>query len=374
MCEPLQADRPPYGPRLLDRVRAAIRARHYSYRTEEAYTGWIRRYIFFHGKRHPAEMGKREIEQFLTALAVERKVSASTQSQALAALLFLYQKVLSADPGWMEDIIRAKRPQRLPVVLTLRETAALLSRIRGVPWIAAMLLYGGGLRLFECLALRVKDLDLDRNEIVVRQGKGGRDRVTTLPERVKPVLTDHLARVRLLHERDVCAGLGRVLLPDALSGKYPQADREWGWQWVFPAARICRDPRWGATPRRHHLHESAIQKAIRAAAREAGIAKPVGPHTLRHCFATHLLEAGHDIRTIQELLGHRDVKTTMIYTHVLNRGGRGVESPADRLARASLDTKPSRGGLSAADRRQEAQQLRESEELCDRESRDGRVR
>jgi len=320
----------PQKPKLLDQVRDAIRTRHYSYRTEEAYVGWIRRFILFHHKRHPAEMGKAEIEQFLTALAVKRHVAASTQNQALAALLFLYKDVLECDPGWLDDVVRAKRPHRLPTVLTQPETEALLRGLHGVSWIMAMLLYGSGLRLRECLRLRVKDVEFDRNEIVVREGKGKKDRVTMLPTAVKEPLAAHLARVRRLHERDLEAGLGRVQLPNALSRKYPNADREFGWQWVFPASRICTDPRFGA-PQRYHLHTSVPQRAIHAAARRAGLTKPVGPHTMRHSFATHLLEAGYDIRTVQELLGHRDVKTTMIYTHVLNRGGHGVQSPADRL-------------------------------------------
>ncbi len=313
-------------PRLLDQVRDAIRTRHYSYRTEQAYIGWIKRFVFFHHKRHPAEMGKAEIGQFLTALAVKRQVSASTQNQALAALLFLYKDVFGRDPGWLDDVVRAKRPQRLPVVLTRTEVGALLAALKGVAWIMAALLYGSGLRLSECLRLRVKDIDFERNEIVVRQGKGAKDRVTMLPATLKGPLAAHVERVRCLHERDLRAGFGRVQLPDALARKYPNANRDWAWQWVFPASKICRDPRFGA-PQRYHLHESVLQKAIHAAARAAGVTRPVGPHTLRHCFATHLLAAGYDIRTVQELLGHRDVKTTMIYTHVLNRGGRGVGEP-----------------------------------------------
>jgi integron integrase len=311
-------------------VRDAIRARHYSYRTEEAYAGWIRRFILFHGKRHPAEMGKPEIERFLTALAVDRKVAASTQNQALASILFLYKDVLGRETGWLEDVVRAKRPERLPVVLTRPEVESLLAALDGVSWIMAMLLYGSGLRLMECLRLRLKDVEFGRREILVRQGKGGKDRVTMLPSAVVPKLTTYLRRVRDLHSSDLAMGFGRVALPDALGCKYPNADREWGWQWVFPASTISADPRTGER-RRHHLHESVPQRAIREARRRAGIGKPVGPHTLRHCFATHLLEAGYDIRTVQELLGHRDVKTTMIYTHVLNRGGRGVQSPADHL-------------------------------------------
>jgi integron integrase len=317
-------------PKLLDQVRDAIRTRHYSYRTEEAYVGWIRRFILFHGKRHPAEMGKQEIEQFLTALAVKRRVASSTQNQALAAILFLYKEVLGQDPGWLDDVVRAKRPQRLPVVLPRQEVEALLAALDGLSWVMAMLLYGSGLRLMECLRLRVKDIDFTRNEILVREGKGDKDRVTMLPVAVKEAFLKHLDRVRQLHERDLKAGLGHVQLPDALARKYPNANREWGWQWVFPAARICTDPRFGP-PQRFHLHESVPQRAIHEAARKVGIAKPVGPHTLRHSFATDLLVAGYDIRTVQELLGHRDVKTTMIYTHVLNRGGHGVQSPADRL-------------------------------------------
>ena len=317
-------------PKLLDQVRDAIRTRHYSYRTEEAYVGWIKRFILFHQKRHPAQMGKPELEQFLTALAVQRHVAASTQNQALAALLFLYKDVLGCDPGWLDDLVRAKRPQRLPTVLTRSEVEVLLRALHGVNWLMAMLLYGAGLRLRECLRLRIKDIDFSRNEIVVREGKGNKDRVTMLPGAVKAPLLAHLDRVRRLHAADLAAGLGRVQLPDALSRKYPNADREFGWQWVFPASHICTDPRFGP-PQRYHLHESVPQRAIHAAARRAGVSKPVSPHSLRHSFATHLLEAGYDIRTVQELLGHRDVKTTMIYTHVLNRGGRGVQSPADRL-------------------------------------------
>ncbi|MBX3027171.1 integron integrase [bacterium] len=311
-------------------MRDAVRVRHYSYRTEQAYVAWIRRFILFHGTRHPAEMGEGEIRRFLTALAVERQVSASTQNQALAALLFLYREVLGRDPGWIDEVVRAKRPQRLPVVLTRAEVARLLAALDGTMWIAAMILYGGGLRVIEALRLRVHDLDFERGEILVRHGKGGRDRVTVLPAALAGPMATHLDAVRRRHAADLAAGYGEARLPNALGRKYPGAGREWGWQWVFPAARICTDPRFGP-PTRHHLHETAIQKAIHAAARRAGLAQAVGPHTLRHCFATHLLEDGYDIRTVQELLGHRDVKTTMIYTHVLNRGGRGVSSPADRL-------------------------------------------
>ena len=330
MTTPLPSAPPPPR-RLLDQVRDAVRVRHYSYRTEQAYVGWIRRFVIFHGKRHPAEMGAPEVGGFLSALATECGVSASTQNQALAALLFLYREVLGIEVGWLDDLVRAKRPQRLPVVLGRAEVEALLAQLAGVPWVMAMLLYGSGLRLMECHRLRVKDLDLTRREVLVREAKGGRDRVTMLAARVVDRLRAHLLAVAARHARDLAAGHGRVLLPGVLARKYPTADREWGWQWVFPASRLSLDPRSGAW-RRHHLHESVLQRAIHGAARAARLARPVGPHTLRHCFATHLLEAGYDIRTVQELLGHRDVSTTMIYTHVLNRGGRAVESPADRLA------------------------------------------
>jgi len=317
-------------PRLLEQVRDAIRARHYSYRTEQAYVAWIRRFILFHRKRHPAEMGKAEIERFLTSLAVDRKVAASTQNQALAALLFLYKVVLEREPLWLEEVVRAKRPVRLPVVLTRHEVQELLAVLDGVPWILGLLLYGSGLRVMECLRLRVKDIDFTRHEVLVREGKGNKDRVTMLPSAVVPKLSAHLESVRQLHASDLAKGFGRVALPQALARKYPNAASEWGWQWIFPASTISTDPRSGER-RRHHLHVSVPQRAIREARRRAGITKPAGPHTLRHCFATHLLEDGYDIRTVQELLGHQDVKTTMIYTHVLNRGGRGVQSPADHL-------------------------------------------
>jgi integron integrase len=317
-------------PKLLDQVREAIRTRHYSLRTEEAYVGWIKRFIFFHGKRHPLEMGQQEITQFLSALAVKEHMSASTQNQALCALLLLYREVLAQDLGWLEDIVRAKRPRRLPVVLTRPEVKMLLGAIQGVNWIMASLLYGAGLRLLECLRLRVKDIDFSSNQIVVREGKGKKDRVTMLPAIVSTPLVSHLERVRTLHQQDLERGFGRVFLPDALRRKYPTAAQEWGWQWAFPASRVSVDPRSGAR-RRHHVDESVLQRAIKEAARRVGLVKPVSCHTLRHAFATHLLEDGYDIRTIQELLGHRDVSTTMIYTHVLNRGGKGVYSPIDRF-------------------------------------------
>jgi len=318
----------PAGMRLLDQVRAAIRLRHYSRRTEKAYAGWIRRFILFHEKRHPAEMGKAEVTRFLSHLAVGARVSASTQNQALSALLFLYGQVLNQDLGWLDEIVRAKRPARLPVVLSREEVGALLRSLRGVEALMAALLYGAGLRLLECCRLRVKDVEFSRGEILVRDGKGSRDRVTLLPAAVATPLVAHLGRVQVQHERDLREGLGCVELPLALERKYPRAAFEWGWQWVFPATRHYTDPVSGRR-RRHHLHESVLQKAVREAALRARIVRPASCHALRHSFATHLLENGYDIRTIQELLGHKHVNTTMIYTHVLNRGGRGVRSPLD---------------------------------------------
>jgi integron integrase len=312
---------------LLDQVRDAVRVRHYSIRTEEAYIDWIRRFILFHGKRHPREMGAAEINQFLTHLAVAGHVSASTQNQAFSALLFLYQKVLEVDPGQITGVIRAKRPRRLPVVLNRPEVRAVLAALQGVPHLASVLLYGAGLRLLDGLRLRVHDLDFIRHEILVRDGKGQKDRVTLLPRAAVPLLQTHLEQVRTLYDRDVAERYG-VYLPDALERKYPRASRQWGWYWVFPAARRGPDPRDGRV-KRHHLHPSVLQRAVSAAAAQAGVTRPVSPHTFRHAFATHLLEDGYDIRTVQELLGHESVETTMVYTHVLNRGGRGVRSPLD---------------------------------------------
>jgi integron integrase len=316
-------------PRLLDRLRIAVRARHYSLRTEEAYVGWVRRFVLFHGRRHPAEMGEEEINAFLSDLAVRGQVSASTQNQALSALLFLYRAVLHKPVEEMSDLVRAKRPRRLPVVLSRAQVRSVLGRIEGTPRLVATLLYGTGMRLLEGLRLRVQDVDFALNQILVRDGKGQRDRRTMLPIGIKNTLAGHLSHVRALHDNDLKEGGGAVYLPDALGRKYPWAERAWGWQYVFPARSRSRDPRSGAL-RRHHLEESAVQRAVARAAREAGFSKPVSCHTFRHSFATHLLEQGYDIRTIQELLGHKDVATTMIYTHVLNQaGGRGVRSPLD---------------------------------------------
>jgi integron integrase len=317
-------------PRLLEQMRVVIRARHYSIRTEETYLSWVKRFILFHGKRHPRDMGAQEVQQFLSHLAVEGHVAASTQSQALSAILFLYQQVLKHDIGWLHDVVRAKQPQRLPVVLTRDEVAAVLRHLSGTPWIMATLLYGAGLRLMECIRLRMKDIDFAYNQIVVRDGKGQKDRVTMLPQHVKAALQQHLLDVQHLHTQDLDTDGGGVYLPYALERKYPNANHEWVWQYVFPAAQMSRDPRTGIV-RRHHIHKLVLQRAVYAAVRKASISKPASCHSFRHAFATHLLEAGYDIRTVQELLGHRDVSTTMIYTHVLNRGGRGVKSPADLL-------------------------------------------
>jgi integron integrase len=312
-------------PRLLEQVREAIRRRYFSRRTEQAYVHWIKRFIYFTGKRHPATVGESEVTAFLNHLAAERHVAASTQNQALSSLLFLYKEVLGQQLGWLDGL---QRPTRLPTVLTRPEVERVLAQLVGTRWLLASLLYGSGLRVIECLRLRVKDVDLSYRQILVRDGKGEKDRVTMLPETLLEPLRAHLERVRPLHARDLREGYGEVHLPYALARKYPRAGREWCWQYVFPSKNRSTDPDDGVV-RRHHLNESVLQRAVKEGARAAGIAKHVNCHTLRHSFATHPLEGGYDIRTVQELLGHSDVSTTMIYTHVLNKGGRGVKSPLD---------------------------------------------
>jgi len=320
----------PQAPRLLDQLRGCLRVRNYSLRTEDAYVDWVRRFILFHGKRHPRELGAGEVRAFLTHLAVDRRVAPSTQNQAKAALLFLYRHLLNVELPWLTEVVQAKGAPRLPVVLTVGEVRTLLDQMDGVMALVARLLYGTGMRLMEGLRLRVKDIDFDGQAILVRDGKGGKDRITVLPDALVAPLQAHLGQVRALHERDLQEGYGEVALPDALAEKYRAAPRAWGWQWVFPSNLRSSDPRSGVI-RRHHLHPESLQKAVRLAARAGELAKPVTPHVLRHSFATHLLQSGYDIRTVQELLGHKDVETTMIYTHVLNRGGRGVASPLDQI-------------------------------------------
>jgi integron integrase len=315
-------------PRLLDIVRERIRAKHYSYRTEQQYIAWIRRFILFNDKRHPVDMAAPEVERFLTHLAVERHVSASTQNQALAAILFLYRQVLEVELPWLENVVRARKPQRLPVILPRRDVQALIGELDGAYHLIAQLLYGSGLRLMEALRLRVKDVDFEYSQIIVRDGKGQKDRVSILPDSVVLPLRLHLRAVRSQHDRALDRGFGGVELPSALARKYSGVELDWGWQYVFPATRPTRDPRSGVH-RRHHVNESSVQRALRHAARRVGILKPVGPHTLRHCFATHLLERGYDIRTVQELMGHADVRTTQIYTHVMKNGVGAVKSPLD---------------------------------------------
>ena len=314
--------------KLLDQVRDVMRLKHYSLRTERTYCDWIERFIRFHGLRHPEEMAEVEVGEFLTALARDRNVSAATQNQALSALLFLYRQVLQQEIGWLEKVERAKKPARLPVVLTGDEVRKVLSQLHGTARVMASLLYGSGLRLMECVRLRVKDIDFAYAHVTVRETKSGRDRITMLPVQVAEPLKRHLDRIKAQHVQDLADGFGEVWLPDALERKYPNAAREWGWQYAFPSTRLSIDPRSGAK-RRHHIDETALQQAVKKAVRAAGIDKPASCHTLRHSFATHLLERGHDIRTVQELLGHKDVSTTMIYTHVLNRPGIGVKSPLD---------------------------------------------
>ena len=316
-------------PKLLDQVVARLRVKHYSLRTEKTYVDWIKRYIWFHGKRHPQEMGAPEVEAFLSHLAVERSVSASTQNQAKSALLFLYKEVLQIELPWLDKVTQAKAPKRLPVVMTREEVQSVLARMDGSVWLIASLLYGSGLRIMECLRLRVKDVDFSCCEILVREGKGFKDRVTMLPSSLVQPLKQHLERVKVLHDEDLVKGYGEVFMPMALEKKYPNAGKSWGWQYVFPSRNFSTDPRSGVV-RRHHADEKAIQRSMKKAVAAAGITKPATPHTLRHSFATHLLQSGYDIRTVQELLGHSDVSTTMIYTHVLNKGGKGVVSPLDR--------------------------------------------
>lgn len=326
----------PAKPRLLDQVRQAIRTRHYSPRTERAYVAWVRRFILFHKKRHPREMGGEEVSSFLTDLAVRQRVSPSTQTQALSALLFLYREVLRQPLDWVDDITRARAPRRIPVVLTRDEVRAVMNQLSGVNWLMASLLYGAGLRLRECVQLRVKDVDIQTRQIVVRAGKGGKDRVTVLPSISESQLREHLKRMWQQHREDMKRGAGWVTLPHQLSRKYRNSARSWPWQWLFPATRLYRDRETGQM-RRHHIHETVIQRAVKEAVVKAGIGKPASCHTLRHSFATHLMEDGSDVRTIQELLGHKDLSTTMIYTHVLNRGALGVTSPADRVLAQSVD-------------------------------------
>jgi integron integrase len=315
-------------PKLLDQVRQLMRLRHYSLRTEEAYVGWIRRYILFHGKRHPSELGEKDVSEFLSDLAIKGRVAAATQNQALNALLFLYKEVLQRELGFIRKALRAKRPPKVPVVLSPSEVRGVLSQLNGQYQLMAQLLYGSGLRLLECLRLRVKDVDLHYLHITVRDPKGGRERKTILPVTLATPLREHLDNVEARHQQDLADGFGSVYLPTALERKTPSASREWAWQYVFPADRRSIDPRTG-TERRHHVNEKNLQNAVKTAVRKAGISKPASCHTLRHSFATHLLENGYDIRTVQELLGHKDVSTTMIYTHVLNKPGIGVKSPLD---------------------------------------------
>ena len=320
----------PPPPKLLDQVRDRLRVKHYSIRTETQYLQWIKRFILFHDKRHPREMGAVEVEAFLTYLAVAGRVAAATQNQALSALLFLYREVLNIDLPWLDKVVRAKQPQRLPVVLTRQEVTAILDRMTGVHGLMARLLYGTGMRLMECVRLRVKDVDFERAEIVVRDGKGAKDRITMLPQAMIGPLQDHLRWRRQLFEDDKAKGRAAVYLPDALGKKYPTAAVDWPWQYIFPSGSYSIDPRSGEE-RRHHIDEKLLQRAVKKAVLASGVAKLATPHTFRHSFATHLLQSGYDIRTVQELLGHADVATTMIYTHVLNKGGRGVTSPLDAM-------------------------------------------
>ncbi len=317
-------------PKLLDELQQALRSRHYSRRTEQTYCQWVKRFVRFNNLRHPSEMAEPEINAFLTYLALKEKVSASTQNQALSALLFLYRHIIGREVGDLGEVIRARKPKHLPVVMTRDEVKAVLANLKGDKWLMASLMYRAGLRLMECLRLRVQDIDFERNEILVRDGKGDKDRITMLPVSLQPPLQEHLTKVKKVHERDLAQGWGSVQLPYALDRKYPNASSEWRWQWVFPQENRWKNTRTGEEGR-HHVHESIIQKAVGRAVRKSVLTKRATCHTFRHSFATHLLESGYDIRTIQELLGHKDVKTTMIYTHVLNRGGKGVKSPVDDL-------------------------------------------
>ena len=319
------------APKLLDQVKNAIRIRHYSLRTEASYVYWVRWFIRYNGLRHPRDMGAREVTAFLTHLAVDHDVASATQHQALSALLFLYKQVLEIDLPWLDEVVRPKKPVRLPTVLNEGEVECVLALMSGVHGLMARLIYGSGLRLSECLRLRVKDVDFVRREVMVRDGKGAKDRVTMLPLRLVEPLREHLGNARRLFDADLLADRPGVYLPHALERKYPAAGKSWAWFWVFPADRVSVDPRSGIE-RRHHVYERSLQRALKASVAQAGVCKTVSVHTLRHSFATHLLQNGYDIRTVQELLGHSDVSTTMIYTHVLNRGGRGVASPLDRLA------------------------------------------
>jgi integron integrase len=328
MPESVVRTQPPGKPKLLDQVRDIIRRKHYSIRTEQAYTDWIKRFIIYHGKRHPGEMAEEEVAEFLTHLARDRDVSPSTQNQALSALLFLYKEVLKHEIGWLEKVERAKKPPKLPVVLSRGEVKQIFAHLHGMPKLMAGLLYGSGLRLMECVRLRIKDIDFELAQITVRDAKGGKDRVTMLPLNLSEPLRRHLLRVKAQHEQDLEDGFGSVHLPFALARKFPKAAREWAWQYAFPSSRLAIDPRTGEK-RRHHITEGILQTALKRAVDTAGIVKRANCHSLRHSFATHLLTKGHDIRTVQELLGHKDVSTTMIYTHVLNRPGIGVKSPLD---------------------------------------------
>lgn len=334
-------------PGLIAVTREKMRTRHLALRTEQSYVQWLRRFIAYHDRKHPRDVGAAGVEQFLTHLAVDRKVSAATQNQALQALLFVYRHVLEINLPWLDGVTRASQPKRLPVVLTRQEVRALLAQLQGTPWLLASLLYGGGLRLTEGLRLRVKDLALERGELIVREPKGGKDRVTTLPATLETALRAHLARLLVWFKEERRAGRPGVSLPFALARKYPHAPTQWGWQYLFPSAGLCVDRELKVTVR-HHMHEKGIQRAVQGAVRRAGIVKPASCHTLRHCFATHLLEDGYDIRTVQELLGHSDVKTTMIYTHVMSKGANGVRSPLDRDAGMAAPPRPLHPPSSAA--------------------------